>query len=254
MKQPTFFKVATRPKWIVALVLALGVAAIFASLAQWQADRTYRFVPKAPAVQTLIPLTELAKSSSPFEPAQVDRLVEVMATPIPGQAYVVTDRIQLDGNGGSKNGAWVIRPATTDEGKYVVLALAWFATESEATQKAAEIRELAEDMSLRSYTGIYEPSEDPRPSKGSVFQSLSIAQLVNQPGLPESLDAYAGFVIVQQPVTIGEKILIGANPGEETFNWLTAFYAIEWTLFAGFAIFLWGRLVKDEVNRESAER
>jgi cytochrome oxidase assembly protein ShyY1 len=254
MSQPTFLKVATRPKWIVALVLALGVAAIFASLAQWQADRTYRFVPKAPAVQTLIPLSELAKSSSVFEPAQADRLVSVLATPVPGQAYVITNRVQLDGAGGSKTGAWLIRPATTDEGKYVLLAQAWFATEAEATDKAEELSGLAEDMSLRTFTGIYEPTEDPRPSNGRVFQTLSIPQLINQPGLPESLDAYAGFVIVQQPVTFGEKIVIGANPGEELFNWLTAFYAIEWALFAGFAIFLWARLVKDEVNRESAER
>ena len=33
-------------------------------------------------------------------------------------------------------------------------------------------------------------------------------------------------------------------------NWLTLFYAAEWVLFAGFAIFLWGRTVKDAVERE----
>jgi hypothetical protein len=47
--------------------------------------------------------------------------------------------------------------------------------------------------------------------------------------------------------------LIGNNPGETTFNWLTAFYAAEWALFAGFAIYLWARLVKDEVNRQNRE-
>jgi hypothetical protein len=43
------------------------------------------------------------------------------------------------------------------------------------------------------------------------------------------------------------------NPGENTFNWLTAFYAAEWVLFAFSAIFLWGRLVQDEVNRQNRE-
>jgi surfeit locus 1 family protein len=40
-KAPTFFRVATRPKWIGALLLSLMVAAIFAALGQWQLDRTF---------------------------------------------------------------------------------------------------------------------------------------------------------------------------------------------------------------------
>jgi hypothetical protein len=71
--------------------------------------------------------------------------------------------------------------------------------------------------------------------------------------MPDDIDAYAGFVIVQKPVFNGEKIVIGNNPGSTIFNWLTAFYAVEWILFAGFAVFLWGRLVKDELIRETSE-
>jgi surfeit locus 1 family protein len=253
MSSPTFFKVATRPKWVGALLIALAVAAIFASLAQWQADRTYRYIPKAPAVQTSIKLADLAKSSDVFHANQVDRLVELQATPIPGVAYVVTDRIQLDGKGSSKNGYWLIRPATTDEGKFVILALGWYATQEEAANKAAEFKNIAEDMALHPYRGIYEPSEDPRPADGLVFKTLSVAQLVNQPNLPNDIDAYAGFVIVQEPSEYGEAILIGQNPGSTVFNWLTAFYAVEWSLFAGFAVFLWARLVKDEVIRRNSE-
>ena len=33
-------------------------------------------------------------------------------------------------------------------------------------------------------------------------------------------------------------------------NWLNIFYAIEWVIFAGFAVFLWCRLVRDEWERE----
>ncbi len=253
MSEPTFFKVATRPKWVGALLLALAVGAIFASLAQWQADRTYRYVPKAPTNQTVVPLTDLAKSSADFEAGQVDRLISAPVTPIPGLAYVVSNRIQLDGQGGSKNGYWLVRPATTDEGKVITLALGWFESRAEAKARADRYKTLAEDMMLVSVTGIYEPTEDPRPADGNVFESLSIAQIINQPGMPEDVDAYAGFVIVQKPLSEGQKIVIGNNPGSTVFNWLTAFYAVEWTLFAGFAIFLWGRLVKDEVIRLRAQ-
>jgi hypothetical protein len=39
----------------------------------------------------------------------------------------------------------------------------------------------------------------------------------------------------------------------EKINWLSAFYFLEWMLFAGFAVFLWWRLVKDEIIRLTAE-
>jgi cytochrome oxidase assembly protein ShyY1 len=253
MSEPTFFKVATRPKWVGALFVALAVAAIFASLAQWQADRTYRYVPKAPANQTVVPLAELAKPSADFEANQVDRLVELKATPIVGQVYVVANRVQLDGQGGSKNGYWLVRPAITEQGKFITLALSWFETRTEAEDLAGIIKHGLEVGVLQDFQGIYEPTEDPRPADGIVFESLSIAQVINQPGMPDDIDAYAGFVIVQKPVFNGEKIVIGNNPGSTIFNWLTAFYAVEWILFAGFAVFLWGRLVKDELIRETSE-
>lgn len=253
MSEPTFFKVATRPKWVGALLLALAVAAIFASLAQWQADRTYRYVPKTPVTQTAVPLGQLAQSSALFQPDQADRLVEFQATPMSGFAYVVANRIQLDGQGGSKTGYWLVRPAITDQGKLITLALSWFATRIEAEESAGIYKNGAEIQMLQSYRGIYEPGEDPRAADGIVFDSLSIAQVINQPGMPDDVDAYAGFVILQKPVYEGEKIVIGNNPGSTVFNWLTAFYAIEWILFAGFAVFLWGRLVKDAVIREKSE-
>ena len=106
---------------------------------------------------------------------------------------------------------------------------------------------------LQKVEGIYEPSEDALPANGDVFQSLSLAQLINQPNLPANMDTYAGFIILQKQNWGGQPIVIGRNPGETVFNWLTAFYAVEWTLFAGFAVFLWARLVKDEVIRETSE-
>jgi len=253
MTKPTFLRVAMRPKWVGALLIALAVAAGFAGFAQWQADRTFRYVPKAPVDVPLVPLSDLAETSSPFLATQADRRVSVEATPIPEQCYVITNRIQLVGREASKNGFWLVRPAITAEGKLATLAFGWFATETESKSRCEEIKASPQLTVLQTFQGLYQPSEEPRPSKGIVFESLSIEQVINQPGIADEVDAFAGFVIVQKPVTVGEAILIGNNPGETTFNWLTAFYAAEWALFAGFAIYLWARLVKDEVNRQNRE-
>ena len=37
-------------------------------------------------------------------------------------------------------------------------------------------------------------------------------------------------------------------------NWLNIFYALEWIIFAGFAFFIWWRLVKDAYERELEEQ
>lgn len=250
--QSNFFKVATRPKWIGGLLAALAVAAVFALLAQWQIDRTYRYIPKTPTNQQVVELSELADSSSPFLPSQADRLVSLKATPMPGQVYVIRERVQLVGES-EATGAWLVRPAIDADGKYVALALGWYPTVQEAKAQAASMRDLAEDMVLREYTGIYEPTEDPRPANGYIFESLSVPQLINLPQLPETVDAYAGFVIVQTPTDPSHKIVIGNNPGQNIFNWLTAFYALEWILFAGAAVFLWWRAVRDQVIRETSK-
>ena len=253
MTNPTFLRVATRPKWVGALLLALAVAAVFAGFAQWQADRTFRYVPKAPIDVPMVPLSQLAETSSAFLATQADRLVSVEATPMPDQCYVISSRIQLVGKEASKTGFWLVRPAITAEGKLATLALGWFATEKESVNRCEEIKSSPQLTVLQTFRGLYQPSEEPRASKGIVFESLSVEQVINQPGIADSVDAYSGFVIVQKPENIGEAILIGNNPGETTFNWLTAFYAAEWALFAGFAIYLWARLVKDEVNRQNRE-
>jgi hypothetical protein len=39
-----------------------------------------------------------------------------------------------------------------------------------------------------------------------------------------------------------------------SLNWLNVFYAIEWALFAGFAVYLWYRLVKDAYEREEEDK
>ena len=36
-------------------------------------------------------------------------------------------------------------------------------------------------------------------------------------------------------------------------NWLNVFYGIEWVVFAGFAFFLWYRMVRDDYQRDLDE-
>ena len=63
---------------------------------------------------------------------------------------------------------------------------------------------------------------------------------------------YAGIVALTKGP--GTNISIAQEDSKTEVNALNAFYAIEWTAFAGFAIFLWWRMVQDERLGLRAER
>jgi hypothetical protein len=46
---------------------------------------------------------------------------------------------------------------------------------------------------------------------------------------------------------------IGPQPPAQKINWLNLFYSLEWVVFAGFALFIWWRLVKDDYHRDLEE-
>src|SRR5690606_21080937 len=103
-------------------------------------------------------------------------------------------------------------------------------------------------------TGRLLPAEGPGPEgieqtpDGTVLASLASAELINLWDVP----SYAGFVApfemtTGQGTVVGataadstlEPVIIGPQPQETTYNWMNIFYAIEWVVFAGFAIYLW---------------
>ena len=64
---------------------------------------------------------------------------------------------------------------------------------------------------------------------------------------------YFGYVTAAEPIEASTRS--SSPPPEQSveLNWLNIFYAIEWVVFAGFAVFLWYRLVRDAVEREREE-
>jgi hypothetical protein len=95
------------------------------------------------------------------------------------------------------------------------------------------------------------PVELPQGNKQYLFGSLSLAQLVNLYS-DEPVESFAGFLALDADPGLGlERIDLPPQEVGTQVNWLTLFYAVEWALFAGFAVFLWWRLVQDQRLRES---
>lgn len=238
----TFFQVARRPKWIAGLLLAMITAGIFAGLMQWQLSRTFVEVGISEEIQQPLPLSEFAEPGVVF-PGAYDRLATAEVELDPANSFIVENRLQLV-DGQQRPGYWLIANSVeVSTGASLTLALAF-------SEDPAEL-ELELPAGKLSIIGYVQPS-DPIRSGDQYLGSVSLAQLVNLYA-DEPFESFPVYLIVQQGIDLpAEPISIGIRQQEIEINWLTAFYAVEWAFFALAAFYLWWRLVKDQVIRESA--
>lgn len=227
-KAPTFFSVARQPKWIGALFLSLAVAAIFAALGQWQLDRTF------------------TKDSGEQLAINIETVNVKLDTK---NVYIVANRLN-----GSERGYWLVANSLDSKNKNQTIALGWSADIAEIKGEREALMQSGLEKFDTKLEGVFIPSEAPLPQSNSdkyIFDSLSLAQLINvySPEKP----------IVTQPQILAlngysqasawpplKPVNVVYEPVQK-INWLSAFYFLEWLLFAGFAVFLWWRLVKDEL-------
>jgi len=97
--------------------------------------------------------------------------------------------------------------------------------------------------------GRYVPSESPQVSNFEEGErtAIAVADLMNL--WAEVGTVYSGYLVVDAaPPGLNT---IAAPPPELAgeINLLNLFYAIEWVIFGGFAVYLWWRLVKDEQEK-----
>jgi len=237
-----FWTVARRPRWIAALLLCLGIAAGFAGLGQWQLSRSVENaqVEDAPNTEEAVPLASIAEPQSSVTPAQFGRQVTVSGEFVTDDSLVVTDR----NNGGAEQGAVVVGHFVTDGGITLAVALGWLPDSAQSSMW---------DVFPSKLTGRYLPSEVASDSdfEAGERSAIAVADLINL--WPDAVPAYGGYLVLDDP-PFGLEPIYSPPPSQEvSLNLLNVFYAIEWVIFAGFAIYLWYRLVRDVVEKEREE-
>lgn len=245
-------KTALKPRWILALVGALVVATGFVLLSQWQFNRSQTEAP--PPVTTterVVPLTGHLKPATDLLARDADQMVSAAGSFLPGKQVLVGNRLQ-DG----KKGYWVVAAFKVDgapAGNTIPVVRGWQADDAAPAP--------APDGALE-ITGRLLPTEAPisRDAGQVAYDSLSVAELINVWDVP----SYSGF-IAATAVTGADgadrsaaatglvPVHVGPQPQERQLNWLNIFYGIEWVVFAGFAVFLWYRLVADDFRRKQED-
>ncbi|QBE50176.1 hypothetical protein EVS81_03725 [Leucobacter triazinivorans] len=251
-----------RPRWILALLFALLVAAVFAWLGQWQMDNAIRTdAQQVIDTETPRPLSELAEAGSGVTDVAAGMVVRVSGAFVPEDLEIVTPR-ENDG----ETGAWVVGhlavaadPGTPETG--LAVAIGWAPGVAEAEAAADELARVSGLGDVRDLEGRFMPPEGPVVPRADeapqVMHAMVPAQLVNSwqrvPG-----PVHSGYLVLH-PADGGAELLaavgldaIDSVPPEpaESVNWLNVFYAVEWIVFAAFAIFLWYRLARDAWEKE----
>lgn len=242
-------KTALKPRWILALILAMGIAALFVLLSQWQFSRSQDSAPPPPSTTEQVqPLVEVFTPGTPMSAGVADQIVSMEGRFLPDSRVLVQSRLQDD-----REGLWVasaFEVAGSEPTAVVPVVHGWVPD----AESASQVPELTGPASVE---GRLLPTEAPavqRPVPGEV-PTLSVAQLINIWNVPA---VYSGFVVsfdtavngaAVQPQAPLEAVYVGPQPQETPINWLNIFYAVEWFVFAGFAFFLWWRLVADDHRR-----
>ena len=243
-------KTALKPRWILSLILAMAIAALFVLLSQWQFSRSQDSAPPPPSTTEQVqPLTEVFRPGIPMTAGVADQMVRMEGRFLPDTRILVETRLQ-----GDRSGLWVVSAfevaGSGEPAAVLPVVHGWVADAGMAPA-------VPERIGPAVVEGRLLPTEAPvvqRPVPGQV-PTLSVAQLINIWDVPS---VYSGFVVSFETTLNGsavpaeaplEPVRIGPQPQETPLNWLNIFYAVEWFVFAGFAFFLWWRLVADDHRR-----
>lgn len=237
------FRIALRPRWIAALILALAVAAGFAFLSQWQISRSVSegTVVDTPT-ETTVPLQDVIQPQKDMLASLDGQRVRVTGSYNLDDTVVLSARLN-DGD----SGYWVVAHLTDDDGAGLAVALGWTASETEAERLVGEVS--ADEVTIE---GRLVADEGPQTSdfESGELHALSIGGMVNVWSVVDEAGVYNGYVVAETPLAGLEAIHSPPPDTSVQLNWLNLFYAAEWVLFAGFAVFLWWRLVRDVWLRE----
>ncbi|PSL36686.1 SURF1 family protein [Labedella gwakjiensis] len=254
------WRTLVRPRWIALLALALVVAGAFAALGHWQLSRAVESSDTgtvAGVAETPTPLADVLEAPTDvIRTDDVGRLVEVEGVWVEGDFLVISERVN-DG----PTGWWVAGHLATGAdgtGPSLAVAMGWTDDEDVARQTAAAWNAGGAPDGTVELTGRIVDSEAPivPDEQGDPHEmtTLSEAALINIWQPTASPDIYSVNLISAEAPSGLEKIYSPRPESATTVNWLNIFYAVEWVVFAGFAVYFWYRLGRDAWEREAEEK
>ncbi|HEY3534583.1 MAG TPA: SURF1 family protein [Pedococcus sp.] len=246
-------RTALKPRWLALFAILVLILVSFAQLGLWQlhvaqdkglADALRKAHDARPAL-----LDSVVRPHQPFPNAASGRPVTATGSYAAGGQVLVGPR-RL----GGRDGWWVVTPLVVQEsGARVAVVRGFVADPAAAGPPPAQTVEV---------TGSLAPGESPEQPPAApagvadpVLGSVDLAVLVNRwPG-----ELYNAFVFAQGEHQVATRAAVVPGAGLERvpppavtggLKWRNAAYALQWWVFAGFAAFMWFKMVREDAQRD----
>ena len=230
------------------LAVAATTAAVLLGTWQYEAWDARREDQAASRAQTPAKrLSSVLSSDDPFPGNAVGQPVELQGRWLPRSTVYVSDR-ELRG----RRGVWAVTPVEVCSGTAscagapaMLVVRGWAPTVDDAPEPPTGTVRI---------TGWLQPGEgsgrtDPDPTD-DVIPQMRIADAIQH----VDQDLYGGYVIAKSASAGGdglEAVTPASLPKAGAFTALrNLLYAVEWWVFGGFAVFLWWRWCRDELERQ----
>lgn len=240
-------RTALQPRWLALLVVVLLAATGMAWLGQWQLERA-RLHGKEPAEKaeqrqvtaTPRPIEQVVRPRQTFPKDAVDTRVTATGRWDGARRLLVADRDQ-----GGKPGFWVLVPLKLADGSAVPVVRGWVADAGDPAASGPR------DQTV-TVVGLLQPTEPPTERRPGQAAGLPPGQ-IDRVAAPTLVDAWpypliTGFVVQQTetpPVAPVPRVVPPPTP-DEGLDLRNLSYALQWWLFAGFGLWGWWRLVRDD--------
>ncbi|MFH5822139.1 SURF1 family protein [Georgenia sp. AZ-5] len=268
-----YLRAAVTPRLLGLFVLLLAAAVVCVRLGAWQLDRAaIRGAERAETAHAQrlaadpVPLEEVHRAQTSFTAEELGRAVEVTGEYDPAQQVLVPGR-SVDGQAATLVVTALRVTQGPDAGAMLPVLRGWVPADAVRVQDGAATPADAATAALlevpageRRVTGHLGGSEaavtEDHPD--GMVGAISTAELTNLWGGP----TFGGYLV--EFTETGEGRAATAPTGlphapppsmaqETGLNIQNLAYAVEWVIFGGFALFIWWRMVRDEVTYRREE-
>ncbi|WP_421083172.1 SURF1 family protein [Rothia nasimurium] len=267
-------KTALTPRWLVGLVAVLALVTGFVWLSSWQLSASTSATRSAdPDKDRVRPYSEIFTPYSVLDLDEVDTVVEATGSYVPGSSYLVENKLN-DG----KQGYWVVAlfiPDGTDtvttsmgEGpRGLVVARAWTSEAEIPAEPTGTVTVAGRIVGNDAPLGTNQLSQAGQ-EQGRTLASANSSYLTNVwntalfNGILTADSETNGLTPLTAEGTIDPAATVlgqsetytpvrAEQVTNDSLDWLNIFYAIEWLVFAGFALYFWWRMLKDSVDKDT---
>ncbi|WP_147944670.1 SURF1 family protein [Microbispora sp. CSR-4] len=238
------------PRLVALHLLVIGVLVSFTFLGRWQLGVFEASgAPKRAPDPAPVAVTELAQVGQHVNGTAISRRVTATGTYDAAHQLLVADRVAdvaaPGGRAAQGDGFWLLTPLRLADGTVVPVVRGWVAR---ADAPAAAVPE-----GTVTVTGRLRPAEqtDDVMRSGNLpagqVATVSTAELIN---LWPDAQVRDGFVVAtaQEPPTRVTPVAVSPPTLGSGFNWRNLAYALQWWIFALFAVYMWFHFVRDALR------